>query len=71
MEGRVDQHQGLIGVPIVDIVRRKLEIPQQLPRPRIKRNIARGVEIVSAPVVAIGIGVGVTSPQYRTPLALS
>ena len=65
MEGRVDQHQGLIGVPVVDIVRRKLEIPQQLSRPRIERHVARGVEIVAAPVVAIGIGIRITSPPIQ------
>ena len=56
MEWRVDQYQGLIRVPVVHIVRRKLKMPQQLSRPGIERHVTRGVEIVTATVVSIGSG---------------
>jgi len=49
----------MCGVPIVSVMRRKLEIPAQLAGVRIESNERAGVEIVAGANVAIPIRTGI------------
>ena len=55
LPGGVDQHRRLLRIPVVDVVRRELEIPAQLPGLRFEREHRVGVEIVALPLVAVVI----------------
>ena len=49
----VDEHRRLRRVPVVRVVRRRLEVPRQLPRVRIERDDRLGEEIVALPLAAV------------------
>src|SRR5690348_877288 len=55
----VEQNGRLHGVPVVDIVRRRLKSPDEFPRVRIEGDDRAGVKIVAGTLVANENGIGV------------
>src|ERR1019366_6193922 len=53
MELRIHQHRCFGGVPVVEVVRRELVVPFQLPRGGVERQHGRGVQIVSLTLVTV------------------
>jgi len=55
----VDEHIGLGGIAIFEVVGRELVIPFDLARFRVEREDAIGVEVVAGTVAIIAVGPGV------------
>ena len=71
LEGGVHQQHGLGGVPIVQVVRRELKVPELLSGFQIERQNAVGEEVVAQAFAAIGIRVRVAdSPVEHLALGI-
>ena len=57
--GRIYQHRCLIGIPIVRVVGRELEIPFELSCIGVQRDDAIGVEIIASAAASVEIWPGV------------
>src|SRR5205085_1356420 len=67
---RVDEHRDLVGVPVVDVVRRELEVPAGLAGVDVDGDERRRVEVVPLARVAVPVrarvaGAPVDQPQRR------
>jgi hypothetical protein len=62
-ELRVHQDQRLIGIPIVQIMRRELEMPFLLACLRIERENGIRVEVVAFTFVSVVVGAGLPVAQ--------
>ena len=57
----VDEHRRLGRVPVVQVVRRELEMPLQFARVRVEREDGIRVQVVALPLVAVVVGTGIAS----------
>ena len=70
LPGRVDEHERLLRVVVVHIVRRELEMPLQLSGLRIERDDRIGIQVVALPIVADHVRPGIADgPVQRVELA--
>src|SRR5262249_33631532 len=64
-EFRIKKHRRLDGVPIMNVMRRNLEIPHEFSRVRIQRNDAARVEIVARSRFAGQDRVGISNSPIK------
>jgi hypothetical protein len=65
MKSPVDEHQGLVRVPVVKIVRSELEMPDQLTGLGVERQIAVRIKVVAAAIIPIRVGVRVADSPVK------
>ena len=59
----VEQNRRLRRIPVMDIMRRGLEVPGQFPRIRVQRNNCAGIKVIAWPPSPASTGFGFPIPQ--------
>src|SRR5678815_4679007 len=60
----VEEHGRLRGIPVVRVVRRRLEVPDQLSGVGIERDDRLGEQVVALPLATVDHRLGVTAVSY-------
>ncbi len=55
----VNQNQRSVGIPVVGVVRRELEVPFQLAGLDVERDDAVGVQVVASALITVEVGAGI------------